>query len=76
MNRPTEFRLFRLYQILESSRKRITSSEAAEKLEVCSKTIERDIDFLRNLDVPIHSSKGVRGYWLVQKKCPCCGGEK
>ena len=73
----TTSRMFNLYRILASSRQRKTSADLAARLEVSAKTIERNINYLRGLNLPIYAGHHPRpGYWLAVKKCPCCGQSK
>ena len=54
----------------------ITCAELSAELEVCYKTIERDLSFMRDqLELPIEGS--VRGfrYSRAVAICPCCQGQ-
>ena len=77
MNRAQEFRLFRLYKLLMAQRGIKKCRELADELEMSTKTVYRDIEYLRNAGVVIrgYRNKGASegGYWLVKDKCPCCG---
>ena len=56
-----------------ANRKRTTASFLAEELEVSRKTVERDLEFMRNrLALPIESD--VAGHWFSVKikLCRCC----
>ena len=53
-------RLFEIIYILMQKRK-ITAKELADKFEVSTRTIYRDIEILCNANIPIYSSKGKDG---------------
>lgn len=56
-----------------SSRKRISAGELASELEICRRTIARDIDFMRDrLLLPIEAD--AHGYYFREdvRLCPCC----
>ena len=79
MTRYATFRLFQLYQLLAAARRFKTAAEIAEHFEVSTKTVYRDMDYLRIAGVEIKTNSNNwnnPGFWLVRKKCPCCGGEK
>ncbi|MBR0556438.1 YafY family transcriptional regulator [Ciceribacter sp. L1K23] len=56
-------RLFEIIQILKLSRRVVTASEIAEKLEVTVRSIYRDIAALQAMRVPIEGERGL-GYIL------------
>lgn len=56
----TSARLLRLLSLFQG-RRSWTGSELAERLEVTPRTLRRDVDKLRSLGYPIHSSTGVEG---------------
>ena len=53
-------RLFEIVYIL-MQKKKITAKELAEKFEVSTRTIYRDIESLSRAKIPIYSSKGKDG---------------
>ena len=53
-------RLFEIVYIL-MQKKKITAKELAEKFEVSTRTIYRDIESLSRANIPIYSSKGKDG---------------
>jgi predicted DNA-binding transcriptional regulator YafY len=60
----TSARLLRLLSLLESNRE-WTGPDLAERLEVSSRTVRKDVDRLRNLGYPVDSTRGrVGGYQL------------
>lgn len=61
MNTPG--RLLRLLSLLQA-RRDWSGSELAERLDVSTRTIRRDIERLRDLGYPVHASRGVAGYEL------------
>lgn len=56
----TSARLLRLLSLFQG-RRYWTGRELAERLEVTPRTLRRDVDKLRSLGYPIHSSTGVEG---------------
>lgn len=56
----TSARLLRLLSLFQS-RRYWTGAELARALEVTSRTLRRDVDKLRNLGYPVHSSSGSEG---------------
>ncbi len=61
-----ESRLFRiLYYILEHGR--VTADELAEKFEVSTRTIYRDIDWISSAGIPIYASRGRSGGIEIDK---------
>ncbi|MBI2688253.1 MAG: YafY family transcriptional regulator [Acidobacteria bacterium] len=56
----TSARLLRLLSLFQS-RRYWSGLELAERLEVTSRTLRRDVDKLRNLGYPIHSCTGAEG---------------
>jgi predicted DNA-binding transcriptional regulator YafY len=59
----TSARLLRLLSLLQT-RPDWTAAELAERLGVNARTIRRDIERLRDLDYPVHATRGVPGYRL------------
>ncbi|GGM69894.1 DNA-binding transcriptional regulator [Lentzea pudingi] len=53
-------RLLKLLGLLQS-RREWSGSELAERLEVTTRTVRRDVDRLRSLDYPVHASMGTSG---------------
>lgn len=64
--RPPLERMGRILSLLKEGRE-VTCRGVGEELEVCSKTIQRDLDFLRDrLQVPLgYDTK--RGTWKLEK---------
>ncbi len=56
----TSARLLRLLSLFQG-RRYWTGSDLAERLEVTSRTLRRDVDKLRTLGYPIHSTSGAEG---------------
>ena len=56
----TSARLLRLLSLFQG-RRYWSGADLAERLEVTSRTLRRDVDKLRSLGYPIHSSTGVEG---------------
>ena len=56
----TSARLLRLLSLFQA-RRYWSGSDLAERLEVTNRTLRRDVDKLRSLGYPIHSSSGVEG---------------
>lgn len=56
----TSARLLRLLSLFQG-RRYWTGAELAERLEVTTRTLRRDVDKLRSLGYPIHSTAGVEG---------------
>ena len=56
----TSARLLRLLTILQS-RRSWTGAELTERLEITPRTLRRDMDRLRRLGYPVHSTTGVAG---------------
>src|ERR1700722_2759333 len=56
----TSARLLRLLTLLPS-RRSWTGAELVERLEVTARTLRRDVDRLRSLGYPVHSTSGVAG---------------
>src|SRR5687767_4770090 len=62
----TSSRTLRLLSLLQTHRF-WPGGELAERLEVSERTLRRDIERLRDLGYPVHSSRGVEGgYQLAQ----------
>jgi predicted DNA-binding transcriptional regulator YafY len=59
----TSARLLRLLSLLQA-RRHWTGAELAERLDVTTRTVRRDIERLRDLGYPVHASRGVPGYEL------------
>lgn len=59
----TSARLLRLLSLLEA-RRDWSGRELAERLEVSTRTIRRDIERLRDLGYPVHANRGAPGYEL------------
>ena len=59
----TSARLLRLLSLLQT-RPDWSAGELAERLGVSARTIRRDVERLRDLDYPVHSTRGVAGYRL------------
>ncbi|NEW41620.1 WYL domain-containing protein [Nocardia cyriacigeorgica] len=59
----TSARLLKLLALLQTHRD-WTGSELAERLQVTSRTVRRDVDRLRELGYPVHATKGAGGYRL------------
>jgi predicted DNA-binding transcriptional regulator YafY len=59
----TSARLLRLLSLLQT-RPDWSAAELAERLGVSARTIRRDIERLRDLDYPVHATRGVAGYRL------------
>lgn len=57
---PTSARLLRLLSLLQS-RRDWTGAALAERLDITERTVRRDVDRLRTLGYPVHSSAGVAG---------------
>ena len=67
--------LVRIHQIAAAlnCRKRVSSSELAGELEVCRKTIDRDLAFMRDqLRLPVETDRC--GYYFAARVhlCPVC----
>src|ERR1700704_4769037 len=56
----TSARLLRLLSLFQG-RRYWSGSDLASRLEVTSRTLRRDVDKLRNLGYPIHSTSGAEG---------------
>jgi predicted DNA-binding transcriptional regulator YafY len=56
----TSARLLRLLTLLQS-RRSWTGAELGARLEITSRTLRRDVDRLRSLGYPVHSTSGVAG---------------
>src|SRR5258708_2346405 len=56
----TSARLLRLLSLFQS-RRYWSGSDLADRLEVTSRTLRRDVDKLRTLGYPIHSTSGAEG---------------
>src|SRR3954469_11012630 len=56
----TSARLLRLLTLLQS-RRSWTGGELCGRLEVTDRTLRRDVDRLRSLGYPVHSTSGVAG---------------
>jgi predicted DNA-binding transcriptional regulator YafY len=56
----TSARLLRLLSLFQS-RRYWTGTDLAERLEVTTRTLRRDVDKLRSLGYPIHSTSGLEG---------------
>src|SRR5262252_8759434 len=56
----TSARLLRLLSLFQGKRY-WAGADLAERLEVTSRTLRRDVDKLRSLGYPIHSTSGVEG---------------
>ena len=48
--------------------KKTTYKELSEKFEVCSKTIERDIDYLSSMGIPVFCLQGIGGGVFIDEK--------
>lgn len=57
---PTSARLLRLLSLLQA-RRSWSGADLAERLEVTDRTLRRDVDRLRALGYPVHSTSGVAG---------------
>src|SRR5271165_7699394 len=57
---PTSARLLRLLSLLQA-RPFWSGPDLAEKLEVTGRTLRRDVDRLRSLGYPVHSTSGTAG---------------
>jgi predicted DNA-binding transcriptional regulator YafY len=57
---PTAARLLRLLTLLQS-RRFWTGADLAERLETTDRTLRRDVERLRSLGYPVHSTSGVAG---------------
>ncbi len=57
---PTSARLLRLLSLLQA-RRFWSGADLAERLEVAERTLRRDVDRLRQLGYPVHSTSGVAG---------------
>lgn len=57
---PTSARLLRLLSLLQA-RRYWSGGDLAERLEVTDRTLRRDVDRLRALGYPVHSTSGVAG---------------
>lgn len=71
MSRPPIARFQRIARMLASGS--YSARRLAAALEVSAKTVERDIEFMRDqLGIEIESSR--QGYELVRRQslCPCC----
>lgn len=58
-SRPALFRIFRVATLIRNStpaKRRLTVDKLAVELNCCTKTINRDIDFLKDLGAPIYFS--------------------
>jgi len=56
----TSARLLRLLSLFQA-RRYWTGAELVERLEVTSRTLRRDVDRLRHLGYPVHSTSGTSG---------------
>src|SRR6267154_2651063 len=56
----TSARLLRLLSLFQG-RRYWSGRDLAERLEITSRTLRRDVDKLRTLGYPIHSTSGVEG---------------
>jgi predicted DNA-binding transcriptional regulator YafY len=61
----TSERLLRLLTLLQA-RRLWTSAALAERLGVTERTVRRDVDRLRNLGYPVHSTPGVTGGYRLE----------
>ncbi|WP_035812627.1 helix-turn-helix transcriptional regulator [Jiangella gansuensis] len=59
----TSARLLRLLSLLQTHRD-WSGAELAERLDVTTRTVRRDVDRLRDLGYPVHAVRGVAGYRL------------
>ncbi|MFE9744019.1 helix-turn-helix transcriptional regulator [Saccharothrix saharensis] len=59
----TSARLLRLLSLLQARRDR-SGAELAERLGVTTRTVRRDVERLRGLGYPVHSTRGTPGYRL------------
>lgn len=61
-------KLERLIYILLSllNKKRITAKEIAERFEISSRTVYRDMDTLSLAGIPIYSERGDKGVFIYQ----------
>lgn len=60
----TSGRLLRLLSLLEA-RRDWSGAELAERLDVTTRTVRRDIERLRDLGYPVHATRGTPGYTLA-----------
>jgi transcriptional antiterminator len=69
----TEAKTYRVLQIIRLlCEYRYTLNELAEKFNIAPRTIERYLDILEFMDIPIE--KDFKGkYFIVQGGCPLCG---
>ncbi|MCX6896291.1 MAG: HTH domain-containing protein [Verrucomicrobia bacterium] len=66
-------RLHRIFKIMKSADRALVSDVFAARLGVSTKTINRDMDRLRDFGADIES--GFTGYRLMPNSpCPFCGG--
>lgn len=56
----TSVRLLRLLALLQM-RRDWSGQDLADRLDVTTRTVRRDIDKLREMDYPVHASKGIAG---------------
>ncbi|GAB2681371.1 helix-turn-helix transcriptional regulator [Thalassiella azotivora] len=59
----TTARLLRLLTLLQA-RRSWTGAELAERLDVTTRTVRRDVERLRGLGYPVHTTRGAAGYRL------------
>lgn len=59
----TSARLLRLLSLLQA-RRDWAGAELADRLDISTRTVRRDIERLRDLGYPVHASRGVAGYRL------------
>lgn len=60
MVKETSARLLRLLTLLQT-RRDWSGQDLADRLGVTTRTVRRDVDKLRDLDYPVHASKGIAG---------------
>lgn len=75
VSRPPFYR-FQMIMASLKARDVVTIAALAEELEVCEKTVQRDVEFMRDrLRLPIETAPG-EGYYLAGKVtvCECCAG--
>jgi predicted DNA-binding transcriptional regulator YafY len=59
----TSARLLKLLSLLQTHRD-WSGAELAERLEVTTRTLRRDVERLRELGYPVHATQGTAGYRL------------
>ncbi len=80
MNRPATIRLLNLFRELNGRRVGISKYDLADRFEVSYKTVERDLEYLRMMNVEVITEGFLSHrtfmhiYRIKDSKCPFCGG--